>query len=114
MVVDPWIWWLIPLGGFFPLAALFLGGAPIAFEGGGGLRHLLGLVLSWALTTGVWWGMRLALTGVLGGVAALVVATVVAFALIPVWCRIGFRLSGVKLVGATFARGPLNSQPQGH
>ena len=112
--MEPWIWWLIPLGGFFPLASLFLGGAPIAFEGGGGVRHILGLLLSWTLSTAVWWGVRAGLGAAVGPVAAVVVATVVAFALIPVWCRIGFRLAGVKLVGATFARGPLNSRLPAH
>lgn len=112
--VEPWIWWLIPVGGFFPLASLFLGGAPIEFRGGGAFRHVLGLLLSWALTIGVWWGVRAALTGALGPVAAVVLAAVVAFALIPLWCRIGFRIAGVKLVGGTFARGPLNSGAQAH
>ena len=98
--------WLVPLGAFWIVASLFLGGSPAEIEGGGGFRQVLGLLASLALYLAIWFGLRAGLRAALPSPAALVVATVVTAALVPVWCRIAYRIVGLKVVGPTFAGGP--------
>jgi hypothetical protein len=97
--------WLVPLSAFWIIAALFMGGSPAEVEGGGGGRQLLGLIVSLVLYLAVWWGVRAGLRAAVPAPAALVVATLVAAALIPVWCRLAYRVVGLKVVGPTFIPG---------
>ena len=89
--------WLITISIFWPLAALYLGGTAIHFEGGGGVRHSGGLLLSFALFLGAWALLRMALQGLLGMVSGTVAATIAACILIPVLCKLSFRVVGVRI-----------------
>lgn len=97
--------WLVPLGAFWIIASLFLGGSPAEIQGGGGFRQVLGLLASLGLYLLVWFGLRAGLRAALPAPLALVLATVVAAALVPIWCRIAFRIVGLRVVGPTFATG---------
>ena len=46
--------WLVPISVFWSLAALYVGGAAINIEGGGGGRQTLGLLLLFASYLGVY------------------------------------------------------------
>jgi hypothetical protein len=95
--------WLVPLSAFWLIAALFLGGSPAEIEGGGGVRQLLGLVASLVIYLAVWFGLRAGLGAALPSALAIALATVVAAALIPIWCRLAYRVVGLQVVGPTFA-----------
>jgi hypothetical protein len=99
--------WLVPLSAFWLIAALFLGGSPAEIEGGGGFRQVLGLLASLVIYLAVWFGVRTGLGAALPVGLAVPVATVIAAALIPLWCRLAYRVVGLKVVGPTFvgARG---------
>lgn len=97
--------WLVPLSAFWIIAALFMGGSPAEVEGGRGGRQVLGLIVSLVIYLAVWWGVRAGLRAAVPAPAALVAATVVAAALIPVWCRLAYRVVGLKVVGPTFIPG---------
>ena len=94
--------WLVPTSLFWPVAAVVLGGMPVEIQGGGGVRQLLGLLVSFALYLLVWWGVRAGLSSPLGPTGALVAASLVATLLLPVWCRIGYLVLGMKLRGPLF------------
>lgn len=90
--------WLIPLALFWPLAALWLGGAEIRIEGGGGWRQLGGLLLSFVLFLAVWLGLRAAATAMASGVVlTLVVPAVVVTVLLPLVAKAAFRVVGVRI-----------------
>lgn len=89
--------WLTPVAAFWPLAAMYLGGTSIRIEGGGGPRQLGGLLLSFALYLGVFGVVLAALGGVLGTVHTVVAGVVAASLLLPLACRLGFLVLGVKL-----------------
>ncbi|MBI4540902.1 MAG: hypothetical protein HY704_15470 [Gemmatimonadetes bacterium] len=89
--------WLVPLCLFATLGALYLGGAPIRIEGGGGPRELVGLVLSLALYLALWAVLRAMLRGPAGVAAALVAASVLSVIALPAVYRIGFRIVRVRI-----------------
>ncbi len=95
--------WLIPLGAFFPFAALYLGALRIEPGGGRGLQQVLGLLLTLVLYLAIWRLLHGALAGlgpVLGGV---VLTTVVTTLLLPLEARLGYLVVGVKLRRTTAA-----------
>lgn len=94
MIVE----WLVPVVVFWMVGAMYLGGAPIRIEGGGGVRQLGGLAASFVLFLAVWWGLRTVLATVLGTIGAIAAAAVVALILLPAVCKVGFRLFGVRIV----------------
>lgn len=97
--------WLVPISVFWPLAAMYLGGAPIAIEGGGGVRQVGGLFLHFAAYLLVYGLLRAGLSGLIGPViGGIVVPVVVASALIPILGRLTFRAVGVRVT-------PLPHQP---
>jgi len=90
--------WLIPLALFWPLAALYLGGAEIRIEGGG-VRQTAGLLLHFAAFSGLWLAFRAGLGAVGdGALLTLVLPAVVVSAMVPLLARLTFRLVGVRLV----------------
>ena len=89
--------WLIAISLFWPLAALYLGGAAIHFEGGGGLRQAGGLLVSFTLFMVAWVLLRMAAEGPLGTILGLIAATLVACFLIPFLCKLCFRALGVRI-----------------
>ncbi|HSR41019.1 MAG TPA: hypothetical protein VLL48_02575 [Longimicrobiales bacterium] len=92
--------WLVPVATFWTLAAMYLGGAPIRIEGGGGVRQIGGLLVSFALFLGVFATVRALVSGALGVPVTVVAAVVAASLLLPLLCRVGFRLLGVRISGA--------------
>ncbi len=89
--------WLVAIGVFFPLTAIYLGGMRLEPAGGGGLRQVLGLALTLAVYLVVWRLLHSVLGGigpVLGGV---VLATGISILALPLEARVGYLLVGVKL-----------------
>lgn len=95
--------WLVPLSAFWLVTALFLGGSPAEIEGGGGVRQLLGLLATLGIYLAVWFGVRTGLGAAFPVGLAVPLATVIAAALIPLLCRLAYRVVGLKVVGPTFA-----------
>lgn len=89
--------WLVPISLFWILAALYLGGAPIRIEGGGGPRQLAGLALHFVLFLVVWVVGRVLLTDIVGATFAVVVAAVLAVILLPALAKLAFRVVGVRI-----------------
>lgn len=90
--------WLVPIALFWPLAALYLGGAPITIDGGGGVRQMGGLFLHFATYLLAYALLRAGLSGLVGPVlGGVVVPVVVASALIPLLGRLSFRALGVRI-----------------
>ncbi len=92
--------WLIPISLFWTLAAMYLGGAPIDIEGGGGPRQLLGLLLHFVVFMVVWAVARMLVAGLMGPVFSVVFAALVAVILLPTLARLAFRLVGVRITSA--------------
>lgn len=101
MIVE----WLVPVAAFWMIGGMYLGGAPIAIEGGGAVRQLGGLLASFALFLVAWVGLRALLAMVVGGTLNIVFATVAAAVLLPLLCRLGFLVFGVKIRGARAGHG---------
>jgi hypothetical protein len=89
--------WLVPVSIFWILSALYLGGAAIRFEGGGGPRQLAGLVIQLVLFLVAWAVLRAILRGVTGQIFAVVFATLLVTIALPFIARLGFRLAGVRI-----------------
>jgi len=90
--------WLIPIALFWPLAAMYLGGAPITLDGGGGVRQTGGLILHFALYVGAYALLRALLSGPIGPVlGGIVVPIVVVSALLPILGRLAFRVVGTRI-----------------
>jgi hypothetical protein len=97
--MDAWLVWLLPVGLFWPIAALYLGGM-LELRGGKPLVEMLGLGLCFVLSLVVWWGLRKVLTPIgpkLGGIA---LPTALMLAALPLILIIGYRLVGIRLVRA--------------
>lgn len=92
--------WLVPVSLFWTLTALYLGGFRLDIQDGPGYRNLGGLLLSFALFLGAWWGLRAGLSAALPATAALVVATLIVILLLPVVTRVGFRALGLRIRSA--------------
>lgn len=99
--------WLVPLAVFWMVGAMYLGGGPITIEGGGAVRQLGGLLVSFALYLAAWAGVRalLALAGPVGEILALVLATILVTVALPLLCRLGFLVFGVRIRGASRGHG---------
>ena len=95
--------WVSAIAMFWAIAALYLGGFQIRFEGGDGPRQLVGLLICFALYLVVFGVLRMALAGPLGPVVSVIAAVLVACALIPVVSRLAFRLVGVRIARAVAA-----------
>lgn len=90
--------WLVPICGFLLVGSMYLGGAPIRIEGGGGVRQTLGLILSFAAFLAVAVLLRSLLAGGMHMFFAVLISTVAALLLLPLVCRLGFRVVGVRIV----------------
>ena len=90
--------WLVPIAVFWSLAALYLGGAAINIEGGGGGRQTSGLLLLFASYLGVYTICGLALTSVAGAaLGGIVFPVLIASISIPLLTRVMFKLVGVSV-----------------
>ena len=96
--------WLIPIALFWTLAALYLGGADIHIEGGGGGRQVGGLLLHFGAYLGIYALLRAVLSGVggpiLGGIVVPIVLTSI---LLPILAKLAFRVMGVRITSAETA-----------
>jgi hypothetical protein len=92
--------WLIPISLFWILDAMYLGGAEIDIEGGGGGRQLSGLLLHFVAFLGVYAVARMLLVGLAGAELAIVFAMIIATALLPILARLSFRVAGVRITSA--------------
>ena len=89
--------WLIPVGLFWTMAALYLGGMAVDVEGGSGFRQVLGLVLTFVVFVGVWGVLHTALRGLGPVLFGMVVPTLLTILALPLVARIGFRIVGVRV-----------------
>ena len=90
--------WLVPIALFWPLAALYVGGAAIKIEGGGGGRQLLGLLLLFTSYLGVYALCRMFLTGFAGAaLGGIVFPVLIASIAIPTLTKVMFKLVGVSV-----------------
>jgi hypothetical protein len=89
--------WMLPIGLFWILAAIYLGGMPVEVRGGNGFRQVMGVVDSYVLYIAVW-GL---LHAVLGGIGGLfwqaVIPTVFATLALPLIVWAGFIIMGVRV-----------------
>lgn len=89
--------WLIPISVFWTFAALYLGGLNIEFEGGGGARQVLGLLVTFVVFLLVWSGLRVVLGGIGAVVGGVLLPTALAILSLPVCSRLGFGLFGTRI-----------------
>lgn len=89
--------WLVPIAVFWMVGAMYLGGAPIRIEGGGGVRQVGGLFASFALFLAAWRVLYALLEGAAGSILAVALAALGAAILLPLVCRLGFLLFGVRI-----------------
>jgi len=99
--------WLAALALFPILAALYLGGAAINIEGGGGGRQVAGLVLHYAAFMGAYAVLRLVIQTFAGPVLSVAFAMVGAAILLPLLARLTFRVVGVRITSAEGASGEI-------
>ena len=91
--------WLVPISIFWTFAAVYLGGSPLRFEGGGGLTQTVGLLLHFVAYLVVYAVLRIALMGVAGPIfGGIVFPALVASILLPILGKLVFRLVGVRIV----------------
>jgi hypothetical protein len=95
--------WVAAISMFWAIAALYLGGFQIRFEGADGPRQLVGLLICFALYMVVFGVLRMVLTGPMGGVVGVIVAVLISCALIPLLSRVAFRVVGVRIARAVAA-----------
>jgi hypothetical protein len=99
--MDAWLVWILPVGLFWPIAAIHLGGL-FALEGNPKpLKELLGLVLGFVIALVVWWGLTKALAPIGPALGAILLPTGLMLAALQFILMIGFRLVGLRLVRST-------------
>jgi hypothetical protein len=99
--MDAWLVWILPVGLFWPIAALHLGGL-LAVQGDAKpLKELLGLTLGFLLALGIWWGLSKALGAIGPVLGGILLPTGVMLAALPFILMIGFRMVGLRLVRST-------------
>lgn len=89
--------WALVISLFWMISALFLGGAPIRIEGGGGVRQSTGLLVSFAAFLALWYGLKALLAGATSPVAAFLLATGISGLLVPPLSVGVFRVLGVRI-----------------
>jgi hypothetical protein len=92
--------WLPAMALFPILAALYLGGAAIHIEGGGGGRQIAGLLLHYTAFMGAFTVVRLVMLTFLGPVLSVALAMVGAAILLPLLAQLMFRVVGVRITSA--------------
>jgi len=92
--------WLAPIALFWTVTALYLGGFQLTIEGGGGLQHFLGLILTMALYLVVFAVLHMLLQGPTGPILSVLIGCIVCTLLLPILSRVGFMVVGVKIRSA--------------
>ena len=91
------IGWLVGITAYWTLAALYLGGASIEIEGGGGGRQLAGVFLHFAIFLVVYTVARSLLGAMLNAGLGVGLGLVVGAVLLPITAKLAFRLVGVRI-----------------
>lgn len=89
--------WLIPIGLFWVLMSLYLGGMNVKISGGSGFRQAMGLIGTFVLYLLLWWGLRTILGGSDSFVGEILVPTLVSLLALPLVTRAGFWPMGVRI-----------------
>lgn len=89
--------WLAPIALFWTVTALYLGGFQLRIEGGGGVQHFVGLILTLALYLVVYGVLHMLLRASAGPVLSVLIGCVACTLLLPILSRIGFMVVGVKI-----------------
>ena len=94
--------WLVPIGLFWVMAAVFFGGLYDAEEGSSGSRQFLGLLLVFVVYLGIFGGLRMALGEFMGPLGRFIIPTALPTMLLGRIGKIVFGVVGVRLVRAPF------------
>lgn len=97
-----WLIWVLPIGLFWPVAALYLGGMR-ELQGGGPARQLIGLLVSLVAFLLLWWVLGRLLVPVGPVLGRVVLPTLLSVIATPVLVVGGYRLVGIKVVRAVEA-----------
>lgn len=89
--------WVLVISLFWMISALFLGGAPIRIEGGGGIRQSAALLTSFAAFLALWYGLDAALAGMASPVTSFLAAAGLSALLLPALSIGVFRLLGIRI-----------------
>ncbi|MFQ5679500.1 MAG: hypothetical protein ACE5HP_08570 [Gemmatimonadota bacterium] len=89
--------WLIPIGLFWLLASLYLGGMNVQISGGSGVRQTLGLIETFVLFLLLWWASGRLLGGTGPFLGEILLPTAISVVAIPLLARVGFRMWGVRI-----------------
>lgn len=89
--------WLVPLGLFWTLSAIYLGGWSIELVGGGGLRQVLGVVIAFVLFVAVWGVLRMILSGLGPIFFGVIVPTAITTLLLPLLFRAAYFPMGIRI-----------------
>lgn len=94
--------WLVPIGLFWIMAAIFFGGLYDAEEGSSGGRQFLGLLLLFAVYLGIFGVLRMALGEFMGPLGRIIIPTALPTMLLGRIGKIVFRIVGVRMNHAPF------------
>ena len=89
--------WLVPICLFWTLAALYIGGWPIEVVGGGGVKHVIGLIDTFVLYIVAFAILRAVLGGFGGLFGSVIIPTAVASLALPVLAWAGYLIVGVRI-----------------
>ncbi len=89
--------WLVPFTVFWIASAMFLGGWPVELEGGKGLQHVLGLIVTMVLFLAIWGGLRALLGGIGPVLGRLVLPAALTVVTVPLQAWLGYRVFGIRL-----------------
>lgn len=89
--------WLIAISLFWTLTAIYLGGMDVDVEGGGGVRQVGGLLVTFALFLAAWYALRQLMGGLGPVVGNILLPSAIVVLLLPVLARGGFLLVGVRI-----------------
>lgn len=94
--------WLVPIGIFWVIAAVFFGGMYDAKDGSGG-RQFLGLILTFGVYLAIFAVLRMALGGFMGVLGSLIIPVAIPTMLIGRLGKIIFKLVGVTIQRVVFS-----------
>jgi len=97
-----WLVWVLPIGLFWPVAAIYLGGMR-ELQGGGPVRQLIGLLVSLVAFLLLWWVLGRLLSPVGPVLGRVVIPTLLSVIALPALVMVGYRLVGVRVVHAAEA-----------
>ena len=88
---------LLPVMLFWLLEAIYLGGWPVDVHGGNGPKQVIGLLLTSILWAVVWKAFSATFQGIGPVLGAIVMASFLSAALLPLVNWVGFKIVGVSI-----------------